>query len=232
MKKILITGSEGIVGQILVKNLANDYELIGLDKAESSDLSQFYSVDIADEKRLKRVGQEIGPVDVVIHLAGDSFHKAGWDYVLPANIIGMKNVLEMARDNGSSKIIYASSGHVVGGWEDELIKTGKIIDESAEVRPDGWYGLSKCFGENLARMYHDQYDTQIYCLRIGAVLVDDKPRTKRDRYIWFSHHDLIITIRAMIESRLRFGIYFGVSDNEGRIWNNSRLKTDFNLKFN
>jgi len=232
MKKILITGSEGLIGRILVGSLGDDYELFGLDKVDTSELRKYYQADISNEDELNKAWKLIGPIDVVIHLAGDSFVEAGWEYVLPANIVGAKNIFETARQNEVPKIIFASSGHVVGGYENELLESGGMIDEMAAVRPDGWYGLSKAFGEDLARMYHDQYDMKIYCLRIGAVLESDQPNTDRDKRIWFSHADLIKTVRAMIESDVKFGIYFGVSDNKNRIWDNTKLKDDFNIKFN
>jgi len=229
MKKILITGSEGLVGRVLQKNLTDDYELSGIDRKEKSDLKNYRVADIAQLEELASCWREFGGIDAVIHLAGDSFNRADWDFVLPANIIGTKNVFETARKNGVRKIVLASSGHVVGGWEKEIQESGDFLYSDWEVRPDGWYGLSKAFGEDLARMYHDKYGMQIYCLRIGAVLADDQPVNDRDKKIWLSHHDLTKIIRAMIESPVKFGIYFGVSDNPGRFWDIENLIEDFEL---
>ena len=105
--------------------------------------------------------------------------------MLRDNIIGTRNVFEAARLAGVAKVVFASSNHVVGGYEVEAgaqlyaLKDRRVYSESSEVRPDSLYGASKVFGEALGRMYSDQYGIKVVCLRLGTVLGDDDPRSAR-----------------------------------------------------
>ena len=70
MKKVLITGSNGFVGQNLISSLSNKFDLYGLDRHQTRNLpkSNYYIGDLGDLNLLKKVFEEIKP-DVLIHLA-------------------------------------------------------------------------------------------------------------------------------------------------------------------
>jgi hypothetical protein len=81
------------------------------------------------------------------------------------------------------------------------------------------YGTSKVFGEAVARQYYELYGIQSVCLRIGSFLADDNPkRNERVSRTWMSHRDLIQLVKKSILSEVGFGIYYGVSNNKGRLW--------------
>src|SRR2546422_7118146 len=52
--------------------------------------------------------------------------------------------------------------------------------------PAGLYGVSKVWGEALARHYADAHDLSILCVRIGHVTAEDRPRAPRDFSVWCS----------------------------------------------
>ena len=61
-----------------------------------------------------------------------------------------KLLFELGR-HGVRRIVYASSIHTVGFYP-----TTERIDAEAPLRPDSYYGVSKIFGESLARLYVDK----------------------------------------------------------------------------
>jgi hypothetical protein len=65
------------------------------------------------------------------------------------------------------------------------------------------------------------------CLRIGSVLkVDDPTRDSRYMKTWLSHPDLIQLVRKSLRSTVTFGIYYGVSDSQGRFWDISNARAE------
>lgn len=62
------------------------------------------------------------------------------------------------------------------------------LDEKCMQRPDTNYGLSKCFGENIARLYADKFNIKGFCIRIGSCL--DRPTDRRHLSTWISPNDL------------------------------------------
>ncbi len=206
--RILITGSEGLVGGILFKALAKEHELFGLDAKTGEDIAEF-------DKGLE-IFRKLKPLDAVMHLAADSGAEAPWGSVLKNNIIGTRNVYEAARVTGVKRIVLASSNRVTEGYEKEA---PKIIFTEGPVRPDSYYGVSKVFGEALARMYWEAYGLESICLRIGSVRADDDPRTSpRYAKTWLSHRDLVQLFQKALVAKVPFGIYYGVSANKSRFW--------------
>ncbi len=206
-KRILITGAAGRIGSSLSHALANDYDLVLLDIRKSQGVIQ---VDLLDlEKQLPYYKG----VDVVIHLAANAAVEQGWEDVLEKTIVLTQRVFEAARLSKVSKIIFASTNHVMGNYyEDPEFRGGKIT-EDMEVRPDSFYGAGKVFGENLCRLYSDAYGIDCVSLRIGAfsVLV---PGDDVGRKIWISERDMVQMILKTIEGKFHFEIFNAVSDND------------------
>ena len=225
--KILITGCNGLIGKILMKNL-KEYELYGIDLKES-DNEKCYKVDISDFNEAKEVIEKLDGIDIIIHLAADRRLDAPWESVLKNNIIGTRNIYEIARIYKIPKVIFASSNHVTGGYEKiEGIYEGLIkIMPSLHIRPDSYYATSKAFGEAIARQFYELYGINSICLRIGSVIEDDDP-SKNARHLstWLSHRDLVQLFKKSITANVKFGIYYGVSNNEHRFWDISNARKD------
>ena len=209
-----------------MKNL--DHELYGIDIKESSN-ERCYKADIANFDELKEVMEKINGIDAIIHLAADKRIDAPWESVLKNNIIGTRNIYEIARLFNIPKVIFASSNHVTGGYEKiEGIYDGLIkIIPSLHIRPNSYYATSKAFGEALARQFYEQYGIKSICLRLGSVLEDDDP-SKNTRLLstWLSHRDLIQLFEKSIAANVEYGIYYGVSNNRNRFWDLSNAKKD------
>ena len=184
-KKIIITGSSGIIGKILKEKIKEKYKLFLIDKKRLKE-ENFFSVDIANLEKTKNIFLKI-KADAVIHLAADSKIDASWNSLLKNNIIGTYNVFEACRISKVRKIIYASSGHITGIKKEGNKKTEPL----SPPKPDSLYAVSKGFGELLAKYYSEKDNISIICLRIGAVLADNNPSKENiHRSIWLSHDDL------------------------------------------
>jgi uronate dehydrogenase len=87
-----------------------------------------------------------------------------------ANILGLHHLYEAVHKCGVKRVIYASSSHVVGFYP----KPRSWSTPSMPLRPDGFYGMSKAFGEALSRYYYDRFGIETVCLRIGSSFPEPK----------------------------------------------------------
>jgi len=221
--RLLITGSKGKIGKILMDALTDSFEVYGVDILDTSG-ERTFRADIVDYEQLSRVLSMLAPIGCIVHLAADPRVSAGWDSVLKNNIIGTKNLYEAAKEYEVKKVVFASSNHVTGAYEGippslHEQDNPRLITINDPIRPDSDYGTSKAFGEAVARQYYELYGVQSVCLRIGSFLADDNPtKNERVRRTWISHRDLIQLVTKSILSEVEFGIYYGVSNNKGSFW--------------
>jgi uronate dehydrogenase len=101
-------------------------------------------------------------VDVVLHFAGISTEN-NFEAILSANIQGTYNIYEAVHMAGVKRVVFASSNHAVA-----FCKTTDYIDANSPRRPDGMYGINKCFGKDLSRYYYDRFGIETVCLRISS----------------------------------------------------------------
>ena len=237
-KKILITGSSGLVGSILAEGLKDDYDVSGLDVRPSNVIA----TTIADSSDTKGMKEAFDDVDIVIDLASNPSQYSPWEVIHENNILCTINALEFSQQCGVKRVIFASSNHATGMYELDLpysdIVSGQYqgydgneiprINTAMPIRPDGPYGIAKAFGEASGRYYSDKYGLSFLALRIGTVNVENKPTNLRQFSTLFTHQDLMRLVTSCIEapSDLGFGIYYGVSDNSWRIWDTSNAKED------
>ncbi|MGB7183599.1 MAG: NAD(P)-dependent oxidoreductase, partial [Burkholderiaceae bacterium] len=153
--------------------------------------------------------------DAIIHLGGQSV-EAAWDIVLDANIKGTYHLFEAARQAGVSRIVFASTNHVVGFYERD-----QVIDSNVKVRPDSRYGVSKAFGEALGALYACKHGIRVTNLRIGNVGL--LPLDKRRLSIWIHPEDLMQLIWiGLTHEAIENEVLYGASDNARSWWDNSR----------
>jgi len=233
--KLVLTGSVGNVGSKLIDILSKNFELFEIDinfDKEKFLGRQGFKCNIANYKQLKKVFKQLGTVKYVVHLAADSSLNADWDSVLENNIIGTRNVYECAKEHNIKRVVFASSNHVTGGYEGVLPthrkeRSFRIILAGRPIRPDSDYGTSKAFGEAIARQYYELYGIESVCLRLGTVILDDLPTyNDRVRKTWLSKRDLEQLVLKALTAPVKFGIYYGVSNNKGRFWDISKAQKD------
>ena len=229
-RKILITGATGDIGLLLEERLMADYEVVPHGRTPAND-EQAERLRKADLEDYDEVLALMDGVEVVIHLAGEASPEATWDDVLGPNIIGLRNVLEAAREAGVRRVVFASSNHAMGMYD---------RDEEWPVyphhlpRPDSFYGVSKVFGEALGRYYHDEHGLEFIALRIGWV-AEDPLEADEDvlHAMWLSEDDTERIFRRAIEADgVTYGLYYAISDNPNRRWDmtNTMLELGYRPK--
>ncbi|HVM31301.1 MAG TPA: NAD(P)-dependent oxidoreductase [Candidatus Limnocylindrales bacterium] len=238
--KILITGATGRIGKILRERLSDhQLRLLGRSEVEDPGNAETHIADITDLDSLRPAFRNI---DAVIHLAAASAVDSKWEQVLPANIVGVRNVYEAARLEGVGRVVYASTTHTVAGHERAAAPALYELDATTtfpvdvEPRPDSLYGASKVFGEALGRWYVDVHGLRVICLRIGYVSGEDDEdfespyegeerldrrelaTRKRMRAIWLSHRDCVELFRRALVADVDWAIVYGTSANPRQIW--------------
>lgn len=225
--RLLVTGANGLIGRLLLTDLREGFDVVGLDLRVPEGDGSIRQCDVTDLQCLQSIFADLGPINYVLHLAADSRVEADWQSILSNNIEGTWNVFLASSENEVSRVVFASSNHVTGYYERNpprlhLEPARRTISLADPVRPDGPYGISKLAGEAIARYFYDKSGMEAVCLRIGSVLSDDDPtREERDRATWLSHRDLRQLVTCALTAGERFpgfGIYYGVSRNEERFW--------------
>jgi nucleoside-diphosphate-sugar epimerase len=216
---LLITGAAGRIGTALRPLLRPNYQLRLLDNRPLSDSDEDFVQ--ADASNLAAMEQACQGVDAVLHLAGQPSTSATWNDVRGANIEATHSVFEAARRAGARKVVFASTNHVVGFENLE----GRWPISEKTPRPDSLYGVSKAFGEVLARYYADAFDMSMICLRIGW-FTPHQPTARQHQPLWISARDLAQVVSLALESPRRFGIYNATSNNSMRQWDITRARDE------
>ncbi len=213
--RILLTGAAGGLGSALRPRLQANCDVLRLSDiasiGEPHAAEEIMLADLADTQAVLAMVQD---VDAIVHLGGCSF-EGPFAPILAANILGMHNLYEAARRQGTRRIVFASSNHVTGFY-----RQSETVTPDMPSRPDSNYGLSKAFGEDISRFYFDRYGIETACLRIGSSFPE--PRDRRMLASWLSYDDLYRLITACLTTPvLGHSIIYGMSDNAVTWWDNS-----------
>jgi NAD+ dependent glucose-6-phosphate dehydrogenase len=222
--KVAITGANGEIGAILAPYLAERHDVrlgvwdLAPGRAPAGFSGPGIDVHSLDVRRLDirdagEVRLFVEGTDAVIHLAGERETSADWGRLAGPNIEGTFNVFDACREHSVSKIVFASSNHVTGGYD---LPSQRGLNGSEAVRPDSLYGVTKAFGEALGSFMSDTYGISVICLRIGWVLPE--PLGEESVRMWLSPRDLCGLISASLQAQVPYGIYYGTSRNTRRVW--------------
>ena len=217
-EKLLLTGAAGGLGQALRGRLKANCSVLRLsDRVDFGAAGAGEEVVLADLADAAAVDAMVQGVQAIVHLGGVSV-EGPFGPILQANILGLYNLYEAARKHGVKRVVFASSNHVTGFY-----RQSETIDVDAPARPDGLYGVSKAFGEDLSRFYFDRYGIETACVRIGSSFPE--PKDRRMLATWLSFDDLHRLITACLTTPvLGHSIVFGMSDNAVTWWDNSRAR--------
>lgn len=222
--RLLLTGAAGGLGKILRPRLAAFADIVrvsDLGRALGETAAaheEVVSCNLADRTATDAL---IAGCDAIVHLGGVSVERP-FEEILEANIKGVFNVYEAARRHGVKRVVFASSNHVTGFYrQDEHIDTRDIR------RPDGYYGLSKSFGEDMAQFNYDRYGIETVSIRIGWSF--PAPKDRRSLASWLSYDDLTELMRcSLFTPRVGHTVVYGMSDNPTTWWSNRHAE---HLKF-
>jgi uronate dehydrogenase len=216
VKKIALSGAAGQLGRVLREALLE--RGVNLRSAAGShplaplvDGEDVMHGDLRDPTVVDRL---LDGVDVLIHMAGTSVERP-LPEIIENNLRGLVEVYEGARRHGVRRIIFASSNHAIGMHP---VESRLALD--CAFRPDGFYGLSKMWGEGLARLYWDKHGIESVCIRIGSCI--EKPTEFRHLSTWLGFGDLLHLIEQSINvPDLGFQVVWGVSNNTRSYWDNA-----------
>ncbi|MDD8014613.1 MAG: GDP-mannose 4,6-dehydratase [Acidobacteriota bacterium] len=179
--KTVVTGAAGFIGSHLCRRLLQEgFEVTGIDSFED-----YYPREIKEKnirpllrhrkfsflaENLDRLNLRAGfqDADVVFHLAAQAGVRASWgtsfSVYLKNNIKVTQRLLEAAKSMPRlQKFVYASSSSVYG-------TTLQLpTSETHPVRPVSPYGVTKLAAEQLAYLYHENYDVPTVSLRFFTV---------------------------------------------------------------
>lgn len=217
MKRLLITGAAGGLGLMLRDRLTHIAPILRLADIAPIEAprphEEIVQCDLADPAAVEAM---VAGCDGILHLGGISVERP-FAPILQANILGLYNLYEAARAQGQPRILFASSNHTVGFWQQS-----DRLGPDCPYRPDGLYGVSKVFGEALARMYYDKFGQETALLRIGSCTA--QPENHRMLGSWFSHGDFLRLIEAVFRApKLGCPVIWGASNNSRGWWDNSHL---------
>ena len=155
MKKVLVTGANGFVGNHLVKELSdNGIEVVGIgggsvNTSKSPHISDYKVLELLDPEAVKQI--DFTDIDGVIHLAGLAAPAPSFDKPLEyinTNMGIESNLFEAAlAQNAKPKFVIVSSGSLYDP------KAPMPFNEDSSVCPNSPYAVSKIGQEQLAQYY-------------------------------------------------------------------------------
>ena len=215
-KPVLLTGASGALGRVLARELGQaGWALRLTDIAPFPDAlpagAVFRRADLEDGVSLLRQAEGCG---AILHFGGISVEQP-FETVLGANIRGLHHVYEAARRE-RARVVFASSNHSIGFHERPRGNEAKL-DADCAFRPDGFYGLSKAYGELMGRLYWDKHGVENVNLRIGSCFPE--PADARMLSTWLSYADLVRLARAAVTApRAGHCVIWACSDNPATFW--------------
>ncbi len=203
MKKVLITGSGGVIGSVLKKGLPHETTDFDLPHSDVGNLLQLLETARGH--------------DALVHLAWnkkyDDWLAENFD---PENIQSSFNVYEAAHQAGVKRVIIASSVHA-----DDFV--GHHVTEPLNPydlpTPDSPYGAGKCMIEALGRYYASAKGLEVICIRFGGINRADTPPElpRSERQVWLSQRDCISLITACVQAENvpnNYSILYAISNNK------------------
>jgi uronate dehydrogenase len=211
-KPVLLTGASGALGRQLTRWLAEAGWTLRLtdivpfpDRLPSG--ASFVRADLNDGVAILRLAEGC---EAILHFGGISVERP-FEEVLGPNIRGLYHVYEAARRE-RARVVFASSNHTIGFHE-----RTEPLDHDCDMRPDGYYGLAKAYGELMGRMYWDKHGVESVFLRIGSSVPE--PINHRMLSTWLSYPDLCRLVeRCVLAERVGCVVIWGASDNSRTFW--------------
>jgi UDP-glucuronate 4-epimerase len=206
----LITGGAGFIGSHLTRYLFKTEKNIfiscidNFDPFYSKDIKELNIADFKGNDNFDLLNYDLGttsakdldnaiskPVDVIVHLAAKAGVRPSIQDPLSyqqANVIGLQNLLDFAKEKKIRQFVFASSSSVYGINEHFPWKENEVL------LPISPYGMTKLSGEMLGHVYSKLFGLRFLALRFFTVygpgqrpdlaihkftreILDDKPIT-------------------------------------------------------
>jgi dTDP-4-dehydrorhamnose reductase len=222
VNRVLIIGSQGMLGQDLVRTFENDqnWEVFGYDRQE---------IDITSEESLRKKIEEVKPSVVINAAAYNAVDRCETDEIefeLAKKINGYgPGILAKICKEREIPLVHYGSDYVFDGEKGEYVETDK-------PNPISNYGRSKWLGEEEIQKNTDKF----YLIRTSKlfgrpgksemskksffdtmlVLGRDNPALKlvdEEKSCFTYTPDLALETKKIVEEKIPFGIYHVVNEN-------------------
>jgi nucleoside-diphosphate-sugar epimerase len=174
MKRILVTGAVGQIGSELTLELRRRYGAANVvatghrtkPNAVLCEGGPFEFIDVARRETLEAVVDKY-QIDTIYHMAailsaaGEEKPHLAWD----VNINGLRNVLEIARDSGLTRVFCPSSIAVFGPETPR-----DLTPQETVLRPTTMYGVTKVAGELLCEYYVRRFGVDARGVRYPGII--------------------------------------------------------------
>lgn len=170
MTKILVTGALGQIGSELVTALRKKYgaqNVIASDvKDHAPDFQPYEKLNVLDKQALAALIKK-HDIKVIHHLAAilSAAGEKNPQLCFDVNIIGLYNVLEVARELGVKQIICPSSIAVFGPETPR-----DLTPQQTVILPKTMYGVSKAAGELICDYYVAKFGLDVRGLRYPGLI--------------------------------------------------------------
>ncbi len=184
MKHYVVTGGAGFIGNHLIRMLLAQEPvritcIDDFDPFYSPDIKQLNIQDLKTKPGFRLISTDLSkvsghdlatlinePVDTIIHLAAKAGVRPSIENPLAyqqANVIGLQNMLDFARERKVKQFVFASSSSVYG------VNDHFPWKEDEQLMPISPYAMTKLAGEQLGHVYHKLFGIRFLALRFFTV---------------------------------------------------------------
>ncbi|UOQ49967.1 NAD(P)-dependent oxidoreductase [Gracilibacillus caseinilyticus] len=225
MKKVIIIGGAGTVGEILYNHLTTDYHVLVFDKMVKNETDTHKQMDATNyDEMLEKIPED---TDVIINLLRIDTSNAienveAFNQMTDVFFKASYYLMLVAKQFQIAKVIYASSNHATDYYEENgYSNLAREITTKDYPFPKGLYGVLKVASEEAGFIFSLHTELSVINIRIGSVPKDEKKALlKNDRLsrTLLSKQDLVALFTAAIEADVKYGTYYGVSNNTDKPW--------------
>ena len=166
-KKILITGSNGFLGNLAKEYFIRNYDLVFVDITISNDLN-FYRADISNFSEIDNVISKEKP-HIILHFASEIFDTHDKKKIYKTNVDGSENIKKSAIKNNIENLIFTSTFSLFEKDYDYL------ISENEPISCKNYYGVTKFEVENILLKSDSNLNISIF----RCPIIVDKSRAHR-----------------------------------------------------
>jgi len=172
--KAIVTGGAGFIGSHLVEELLScGYKVTVIDNFSTGRVENLQALKFSSLKIVRADIADFGKIEKYFKGINHVFHLAALADIVPSiveplkyhrsNVDGTVSVLEAARLHGVKKLVYAASSSCYG------IPDRYPTNESADIRPEYPYALTKYAGEEYVLAWGKIYKLPVIALRLFNV---------------------------------------------------------------
>jgi nucleoside-diphosphate-sugar epimerase len=216
MRRLLVVGATGQIGSELTLELRKRYGgenvvAAGHRRKPSENLvstGPFIYLDVTQKDDVEKIVEDY-KIDTIYQLAtvlsavGEQKPQLSWN----VNMIGLYNILEVAREHNLVRVFWPSS---IAAFGPETPRTN--TPQETVLIPTTMYGVTKVAGELLCNYYFLRYGLDVRCVRYPGIISSETPpgggttdyavaifyeAIRKKRYTCFVREDTVLPMMYM-----------------------------------